>query len=107
MRALLSKEMTNKPTLHMMQQMTRMGLKPCCVVMTTVRDRKFTITLWGGTATIEIEVGRKGQRMKREEKMCKECGSGATEEDQLWLMVCPACLSLRCPFHVRDGETSE
>ena len=45
MRALLSKETTNNPTLYMMQQMTTMGRKPYSAAMTTIRDRKFTITL--------------------------------------------------------------
>ena len=55
------------------------------------------LKLRGGTAAFQIEMGR-WHRMKREERVCKECDSGEVEDVCHWLLQCSAWDHLRQPL---------
>ena len=46
------------------------------------------LKLRGGTAPFQVEMGR-WQRVKEEERICKECKSGEVEDVIHWLLRCP------------------
>ena len=58
------------------------------------------LKLRGGTAAFQVETGR-WQGVKREDRVCKECGSGEVEGVTHWLLRCPAWSSLRQPLLTR------
>ena len=55
------------------------------------------LELRGGTAAFEIEMGR-WHGVSREDRVCKECGSGEVEDVSHWLLRCAAWEALRQPL---------
>ena len=53
--------------------------KARCVGMDCKRRRRMMAKLRGGTAELGIEIGR-WHGLRREDRVCKECGSGEVED---------------------------
>ena len=54
--------------------------------------------LRGGTAELGIEIGR-WHGLRREDRMCKECGSGEVEDTEHFVT--------RCAYVVKEGKRLE
>ena len=65
-----------------------------CALVKSKAERRMMLKLRGGTAALQIEVGR-WHGMKREERVCKECDSGEVEDVFHWLLQCSAWDHLR------------
>ena len=64
------------------------------------------LKLRGGTVAFQIEMGR-WHGLKREQRVCKECGSGEIEDVCHWLLQCSAWYHLRQPLLEAMDEASE
>ena len=58
-----------------------------CVGMDCKRRRRMMAKLRGGTAELRIEIGRQ-HGLRREDRVCKECGSGEVEDTALCDEMC-------------------
>ena len=67
------------------------------------RDRSMLMKLRGGTAALQIEIGR-WRGIKREEGTCKECQNGEVEDVYHWLLQCPTWDHLRQPLIRELGD---
>ena len=63
----------------MMTEIAAVELESSCVVLKRKRDRRMMIKLRGGTAALQIEVGR-WQGVERKERTCKEYQSEEVED---------------------------
>ena len=61
--------------------------KARCVGMDCKRRRRRMAKLRGGTAELGIEIGR-WHGLRREDKVCKECGNGEAEDTEHFVMRC-------------------
>ena len=61
--------------------------KAHCVGMDCKRRRRMMAKLRGGTAELGIEIGR-WHGLRREDRVCKECGSGEVEDTEHIVMKC-------------------
>ena len=72
--------------------------KACCVGMDCKRHRRVMAKLRGGTAELGIEIGR-WHGLRREDRVCKECGSGEVEDTEHFVM--------RCAYVVKERKRLE
>ena len=63
-----------------------------------LRRRRRMAKLRGGTAELGIEIG-KWHDLRREDRMCKECGSGEVEDTEHFVM--------RCAYVVKERKRLE
>ena len=77
--------MHEKPKLSMTKQITEYEVKSSCACLKSKAERRRMLKLRGGTAAFQIEMG-KWHGLKREERVCKECGSGEVEDVCHWLL---------------------
>ena len=69
-----------KPKL-MLKQIENCSMESSCAWLKTKNERRMMLKLRGGTAAFEIETGRwHGVSIRREDRVCKECGSGEVED---------------------------
>ena len=86
-----------KPKLSMLQKIIDLEEWSDCARLRRRSDRRMMIKLRGGTAAFQIETGR-WQGVAREERVCKECGSGEVEDVEHWLLRCAAWKTIREQF---------
>ena len=86
-----SKDLEKKPKLLMIRRLVEYGEESSCAVVKSKRERRVMLKLRGSTVAFQMETGR-WQGMKRENRVCKECNSGAHEVEDVthWLLKCPA-----------------
>ena len=60
-----------------------------CVGVRRKKIRRMLAKLRGGTAELQVEVGR-WRGLRREERKCAECDSGEVEDVKHFLMRCKA-----------------
>ena len=95
--SMLAKELEEKMKLGMMKQMTELGIDSSCATVRSKRARRMLVKLRGGTAPLQIEMGR-WQGVERERRICKECESEKIEDVCHWLLQCPTWEHLRIPL---------
>ena len=100
------REMEVKPKLSMLQKIVDLEEWSDCARLRRRSDRRMMIKLRGGTAAFQIETGR-WQGVAREERVCKECGSGEVEDVEHWLLRCAAWKTIREPLLARIHEHQE
>ena len=61
--------------------------KARCVCVKCKRRRRILAKLRGGTARLDIEMGR-WLGVSREERVCRNCQSGEVEDVEHWVMRC-------------------
>ena len=98
--------MQEKPKLSMMKVIMEGEVKSSCAWLKSKDERRMMVKLRGGTAAFQIEMGR-WHGVKREERVCKECGSGEIEDVCHWLLRCAAWEELRRPLLEAMSEASE
>ena len=91
------KEVHEKPKLSMMKLIGKCEVELSCALLKTKAERRMMLKLRGGTAAFQIGMGR-WRGMKREERVCKECGSGEVEDVHHFLLQCSALDHLRQPL---------
>ena len=72
--------------------------KPRCVEMDCKRHRRMMAKLRGGTSELGIEIGR-WHGLRREDRVCKECGNGGVEDTEHFVM--------RCAYVVKERKRLE
>ena len=72
--------------------------KAWCVGVDCKRRRRMLTKLRGGTAELRIEIGR-WHGLRREDRVCKECGNGEVEDINHFVM--------RCAYVVKERERLE
>ena len=72
--------------------------KARCVGMDCKRRRRMMAKLRGGTAELGIEIGR-WHGLRREDRVCKECGRGEVEDTEHFVM--------RCAYVVKERKRLE
>ena len=72
--------------------------KARCVGMDCKRRRRMMAKLRGGTAELGVEIGR-WHGLRREDRVCKECGNGEVEDTEHFVM--------RCAYVVKDRKRLE
>ena len=87
-------ELEMKPKLEMLRRIMELGEWSKCARVMRRADRRVMMKLRGGTAGLQIETGR-WRGVAREERVCKECGSGEVEDVEHWMMRCVAWKSHR------------
>ena len=92
-----SKDLENKLKLVMTRRMVEYGEESFCVVVKSKRVERVMLKLRGGTEAFQMEKGR-WQKVKREDRVCKECNSDEVEDVTHWLIRCPACSSHQQPL---------
>ena len=97
-----------KPKLSMLKQIEDCGMELNCAWLKTLskNERMMMLQLRGGTAAFKIKTGR-WHGVSREDRVCKECGSGEVEDVSHWLLRCAALEELRQPLvQFQPGSTS-
>ena len=82
-------ELEMKPKLEILRRIMELGEWSKCARVMRRADRRVMMKLRGGTAGLQIETGR-WRGVAREERVCKECGSGEVEDVEHWMMRCVA-----------------
>ena len=72
--------------------------KACCVGMECKRRRRMMDKLRGGTAELGIDIGR-WHGLRREDRVCKECGNGEVEDTEHFV--------IRCAYVVKERKRLE
>ena len=84
--------------LEMTRKLMDNECKARCVGMDCKRRRRMMAKLRGGTAELGIEIGR-WHGLRREDRVCKECGSGEVEDTEHFVM--------RCAYVVKERKRLE
>ena len=84
--------------LEMTRKLMDNECKARCVGMDCKRRRRRMAKLRGGTAELGIEIGR-WHGLRREDRVCKECGSGEVEDTEHFVM--------RCAYVVKERKRLE
>ena len=71
--------MEEKPKLSILKEIAELKIELRCAFILVKKKREVLMTLRGGTAAFQIEVGR-WKDVKREGRVCKECQSGEAED---------------------------
>ena len=82
-----AEDLGSKPKLCVLNSVCKGGLDGRCWKMQEKSHRRVLMMLRGGSAPFQIETGRwKGVR--REEKLCRECGMNEVKDCDHWLLRC-------------------
>ena len=93
---LWAEELPDWQKLSVLQELVGRGFKARCVGVRWKKMRRVLTKLRGGTAELQVEMGR-WRGLRREDKKCAECGSEELEDVKHFLMRCEAW----------DGERKE
>lgn len=66
------KELNEKPKLSMLKMLVDCGVESSCAYVKSKSERRILMKLRGGTAPLQIEMGR-WQGIRWEERLCKQC----------------------------------
>ena len=91
------KELNEKPKLSMLKMLVDCGAESSCAYVKSKSERRIWMKLRGGTAPLQIEMGR-WQGIRREERLCKQCDSGVVGDVYHWMVECNAFGSAREPL---------
>ena len=81
-------ELERSPKLSTMQTIImECGEESRCAGIKMKSERRMILKLRGGTAPLQVEMGR-WRGVKREERTCKECNSSEVEDVSHWLLRC-------------------
>ena len=84
--------------LEMTRKLMDNECKACCLGTDCKSRRRVMAKLRGGTAELGIEIGR-WHGLRREDRVCKECGNGEVEDTEHFVM--------RCAYVVKEGKRLE
>ena len=88
-REVTAEELEKWPKLCVLQELVRRGFEATCVGVKRKKIRRILTKLRGGTAELQVEVGR-WRGLKREERKCTNCDGGEVEDVKHFLMRCKA-----------------
>ena len=86
---LWAEELTDRSKLSVLKKLVGRGFKARCVGVRRKKMRRVLTKLKGGTAELQVEMGR-WRGLRREDRKCAECGSGEVEDVNHFLMRCEA-----------------
>ena len=78
-----------RPKLFMIKLIVECEVKSSCAFLKAKSERRTMLKLRGGTAAFQIEMGR-WHGVRKEDRICKKCGSGEIEGVGHWLLQCSA-----------------
>ena len=73
--------------LKVVREMMKNQCKTSCVDIGYMRIQRVLTKLRGGTAEFRVEMGTR-TRMRREERICKQCTSGEVEDEVHFVLHC-------------------
>ena len=82
-------ELEERPKLCVLKELMSGGFEARSVGVRRKKMRRILTKLRGGTAELQVEVGR-WRGLKREERKCTECDSGEVEDVEHFLIRCKA-----------------
>ena len=83
------KDMHKKPKLSMINLIVGCEVQSSCAFLKVKSERRMMLKLRGGTAAFQIEMGR-WYGVRKEDRICKKCGSGEIEDVCHKLLQCSA-----------------